>query len=154
MFSFLEQFFSSSIVVAVAKANLLQTPAIAVFARNWSRADPNFAPFRWRTWLAVSEFLCFLTNQNASFVTSFLHSITFFLHRVTKKLRTFLLANHNREIFSCILLCLLKRVLLCKKATTNPHALRQKWEKVVENNQPVNSPLVFHFRKPTTQATK
>ena len=37
----LEQFFSSSIVVSVAKANVL-TPTIAVFARNWFRADPNF----------------------------------------------------------------------------------------------------------------
>ena len=48
VFSFLEQFFSSSTVVSVAKANVLQTPTIAVFARNWSGADPNFAPFRWR----------------------------------------------------------------------------------------------------------
>ena len=46
--SFLEQFFSSPIVVSVAKVNVVQTPAIAVFARNWSRADPNFAPLRWR----------------------------------------------------------------------------------------------------------
>ena len=49
VFSFLEQFFfSSSTVVSVAKTNVLQTPTIAVFARNWSGADPNFAPFRWR----------------------------------------------------------------------------------------------------------
>ena len=44
----LEQFFSSSMILSVGKANVLQTPAIAVFARNWSGADPNFAPFRWR----------------------------------------------------------------------------------------------------------
>ena len=35
-----EQFFSSSIVVSVAKANVLQSQTIAVFARKWSTADP------------------------------------------------------------------------------------------------------------------
>ena len=35
VFSFLEEFFSSSTVVSVAKENVLQTPTIAVFARNW-----------------------------------------------------------------------------------------------------------------------
>ena len=44
----LEQFFSSSMVVSVSKANVLQMQTIVVFARNMSRADPNFAPFRWR----------------------------------------------------------------------------------------------------------
>ena len=44
----LEQFFSYSMVVSVAKANVLQTQTIAVFAPNWSRADPNIAPFKWR----------------------------------------------------------------------------------------------------------
>ena len=97
VFSFLEQFFSSSTVVSVAKANVLQMPTIAVFARNWcavwSGADANFAPFRWRIWLPLSEFLCFLVIQNVTFLTLFtlfctklpffLHSITFFLHRVT-----------------------------------------------------------------------
>ena len=43
----LEQFFSSSMVVSVANANVLQTQTIAVFARNWSRADPNIAPLKW-----------------------------------------------------------------------------------------------------------
>ena len=69
----LEQFFSYSMVVSVAKANVLQTQTIAVFARNWSRADPNIAPFKWRIWLALSEFFCLLTNQNVTFVTLFLH---------------------------------------------------------------------------------
>ena len=76
--SFLEQFFSSSTVVLVAKANVLQTPTIAVFARNWSGADPNFAPFRWRIWLALSEFLCLLANQNVTFVTLFCTQLPFF----------------------------------------------------------------------------
>ena len=78
VFSFLEQFFSSSTVVSVAKANVLQTPTIAVFARNWSGADPNFAPFRWRIWLAPSEFLCLLANQNVTFVTFFCNKLPFF----------------------------------------------------------------------------
>ena len=78
VFSFLERFFSSSTVVSVAKANVLQTPTIAVFARNWSGADPNFAPFRWRIWLALSEFLCLLTNQNVTFVTLFCTKLPFF----------------------------------------------------------------------------
>ena len=65
-------------VVSVAKANVLQTPTIAVFARNWSGADPNFAPFRWRIWLALSEFLCLLTNQNVTFVTLFCTKLPFF----------------------------------------------------------------------------
>ena len=43
----LEQFFSSFRVVSVSKANVLETQTIAVFARKWSRADPNFAPVRW-----------------------------------------------------------------------------------------------------------
>ena len=54
----LEQFFSYSMVVSVAKANVLQTQTIAVFAPNWSRADPNIAPFKWRIWLALSGFFC------------------------------------------------------------------------------------------------
>ena len=78
VFSFLERFFSSSTVVSVAKANVLQTPTIAVFARNWSGADPNFAPFRWRIWLALSEFLCLLANQNVTFVTLFCTQLPFF----------------------------------------------------------------------------
>ena len=63
---------------SVAKANVLQTPTIAVFPRNWSGADPNFAPFRWRIWLALSEFLCFLANQNVTFVTLFCTKLPFF----------------------------------------------------------------------------
>ena len=97
VFSFLEQFFSSSTVVSVAKqmcckvnASFLiwnrpwipydacTTPTIAVFARNWSGADPNFAPFRWRIWLALSEFLCLLANQNVTFVTLFCTKLPFF----------------------------------------------------------------------------
>ena len=35
VFSLLEQFFSFSTVVSVAKANVLQSPTIAGFARNW-----------------------------------------------------------------------------------------------------------------------
>ena len=48
VFSFLEQFFSSSTVVSLAKANVLETPTIAVFPRNWFGGEPNFVPFRWR----------------------------------------------------------------------------------------------------------
>ena len=82
VFSFLEQFFSSSTVVSIAKANVLQMPTIAVFARNWSGwsgADPKFAPFRWRIWLALSEFLCLLDNQTVTFVTLFWTKLPFFL---------------------------------------------------------------------------
>ena len=78
MFSFLEQFLSSSKVVSVAKANALQTPTIAAFARNWSGADPIFAPFRRRIWLVLSEFLCLLANQNVTFVTLFCNKLPFF----------------------------------------------------------------------------
>ena len=70
--------FSSSTVASTAKANVPQMPTIAVFARNWSGADPNFAPFRWRIWLALSEFLCLLTNQNVTFVTLFCTKLPFF----------------------------------------------------------------------------
>ena len=78
VFSFLEQFFSSSIVVSVAKANVLQTPTIAVFARNWSGADTYFAPFRWRIWLALCEFLCLLANESVTFVTLLCSKLQFF----------------------------------------------------------------------------
>ena len=44
-------------------------------------------------WLSVSSFVFFLANQNVTFFYSFLPKKT-----------TFLLANHNRGIFSCILL--------------------------------------------------
>ena len=65
--------FSSSTVVSVAKANVPQMPTIAVFAWNWSGVDPNFAPFTWRIWLALSEFLCLLM-----FVTLFCTKWPFF----------------------------------------------------------------------------
>ena len=72
--SFLEQFFSSSTVVSVAKANVLQTPTIAVFARHWSGVDPNFATFRWRIWLALSELiLLFISQSECHVYYSFLH---------------------------------------------------------------------------------
>ena len=70
--------FSPSTVVSVAKENVLQTLTIAVFARNRSGADPNFAPFRWHIWLALSEFLCLLANQNVTFVTLFCTQLPFF----------------------------------------------------------------------------
>ena len=76
--SFLEQFFSSSTVVSVAKANVLETPTIAVFPRNWFGAEPNFAPFRWCIWLAPRQFLCLLANQNVTFVTLFCTQLPFF----------------------------------------------------------------------------
>ena len=60
------------------RKNVLQSPTLAGFARNWSGADPNFAPFRWRIWLALSEFLCLLTNQNVTFVTLFCTQLPFF----------------------------------------------------------------------------
>ena len=77
VFLFLEQFLSSFTVVSVAKANVLRMPTIAVFARDWSGADPNFAPFRWRIWLALSEFLCLLGNQSVAFVTLFSTKLPF-----------------------------------------------------------------------------
>ena len=49
-----------------------------VFARNWSAADPNFAPFIRPIWLALSEFLCLLANQNVMFVTLFCTKLPFF----------------------------------------------------------------------------
>jgi len=67
-----------STVVSVAEANVLQTPTIAVFAQNWSRADPNFVPFRWSIWLVLSEFLCLLADQNVTFVTLFCTKLPFF----------------------------------------------------------------------------
>ena len=103
-------FFSCSTVVSVAKANVLQTPTIAVFARNWSGADPNFAPFRWRIWLALSEFLCLLANQNVTFVTLFCTQLPFSAPCYPKP--AFLLANHNWEIFSCILLVII--MIFCR----------------------------------------
>ena len=78
VFSFLEQFFSSSTVVSLAKANVLETPTIAVFPRNWFGGEPNFVPFRWRIWLAPSEFLCLLANQDVTFVTLFCTQLPFF----------------------------------------------------------------------------
>ena len=44
----------------------------------WSGVDPNFAPFRWRIWLAFSEFLCLLANQNVTVVTLFCTKLPFF----------------------------------------------------------------------------
>ena len=85
VFSFSKRFFSSSTVVSVAKVNVLQTPTIAVFAQNWSGADPNFAPFRWRIWLTLSEFLCFLANQNVMFVTLSCTKLPFFCTVLPKK---------------------------------------------------------------------
>ena len=70
--------FCSVFVLRAVFQLLLQTPTIAVFARNWSGADPNFAPFRWRIWLALSEFLCLLANQNVTFVTLFCTKLPFF----------------------------------------------------------------------------
>ena len=35
-------------------------------------------PCRWRIWLALSEFLCLLTNQNVTFVTLFCTQLPFF----------------------------------------------------------------------------
>ena len=70
--------FCSVFVLRAVFQLLLQTPTIAVFARNWSGADPNFAPFRWRIWLALSEFLCLLANQNVTFVTLFYTKLPFF----------------------------------------------------------------------------
>ena len=111
VFSFLEQFFSSSTVVSVAKANVLQSPTIAVFARNWCGADPNFAPFRLRIWLALSEFLCLLANQNVTFVTLFCTQLPFFCTVLPKnctplsqsQLRNFFMyiINTDKEIMHC-----------------------------------------------------
>ena len=115
VFSFLERFFSSSTVVLFAKADVLQTPTIAVL--HETGPDPNFAPFRWRIWLALSEFLCLLTNQNVTFVTLFCTKLPFFCTQLPFFLpcylkTAFLLANHNGEIFSCILLNMELRYIL------------------------------------------
>ena len=89
---------------------VLQTPTIAVFARNWSRADPNFAPFRWRIWLALSEFLF---SQSECHVCTLLFYALNYLFSAPCYLKTaFFLANHNREIFSCILLAMKYCVVL------------------------------------------
>ena len=94
--------FSSSTVLSVAKANELQTPTIAVFARNWSRADPNFVPFRWSISLAPSEFLCLLANQNVAFVTLFCTKLPFFC-TVLPKNCTSLSQSQSRNFFMYIL---------------------------------------------------
>ena len=94
--------FSSSTVLSVTKANELQTPTIAVFARNWSRADPNFVPFRWSISLAPSEFLCLLANQNVAFVTLFCTKLPFFC-TVLPKNCTSLSQSQSRNFFMYIL---------------------------------------------------
>ena len=66
----LEQFFSSFRVVSVAKANVLETQTIAVFARNWSRADSNF------DLIGSQRVPLFITQSER-------HVCYFFLHRVT-----------------------------------------------------------------------
>ena len=56
VFSFLEQFFSSSTVVSVAKENVLQTPTIAVFAgREWIQILRHLDGAY--DWLSVSSFV-------------------------------------------------------------------------------------------------
>ena len=99
MFLLLEQFFSSCIVFAVAKENLLKTPAIVSLA--------NFQPIQLakskaRIWLAICEFLCLLINQNVWFVTLFaLNEPSSALNYLKT---AFILTNQNWVIFSCILL--------------------------------------------------
>ena len=94
--------FSSSTVASTAKANVPQMPTIAVFARNWSGADPNFAPFRWRIWLALSEFLCLLTNQNVTFVTLFCTKLPFFCTVLPKNCFS-LSQSQSRNVFIYII---------------------------------------------------
>ena len=43
-----------------------------------SRSMANSAPFRWRIWLALSEFLCLLANQDVTFVILFCTQLPFF----------------------------------------------------------------------------
>ena len=69
---FLEQCFSSSTVVSVAQANVLQTPTIAVFAPNWSWADPNFAPFRWRILIGSQWVPLFISQSECDVCYPFL----------------------------------------------------------------------------------
>ena len=95
--------FSSSTVVSVAKANVPQMPTIAVFARNWSGADPNFAPFRWHIWLALSEFLCLLANQNVTFVTLFCTKLPFFCTVLPKNYIS-LSQSQSRNFFMYIII--------------------------------------------------
>ena len=92
--------FSSSTVVSVAKANVPQMPTIAVFARNWSGADPNFDPFRWPIWLALSELLCLLANQNVFSALNYLFSAPCYLKTA------FLLAmqSQSRNFFLYIII--------------------------------------------------
>ena len=111
VFPFLEQFFSSSTVVSVAKANVLQMPTIAVFARNWSGADPNFAPFRWRIWLALSEFLCLLANQNVTFVTLFCTQLPFFCTVLPKNYIS-LSQSQSRNFFMYIIIIIIIIIII------------------------------------------
>ena len=71
---------------------------IAIFARSWSRADPNFAPLRWRIWMALSEFLCLLTNQNITFVILFCTKIPFFCAMLPKNCISFS-QSQSRKFF-------------------------------------------------------
>ena len=97
--------FSPSIVVSVEKGHTCATNTshyIAIFARL---KLVYLTPFRWRIWLALSEFLCLLTNQNIKFVILFCTNIyiTFSIPAPCYQKTAFLLANHNQEFFSCIL---------------------------------------------------
>ena len=90
---------------------VLQMPTIAVFARNWSGADPNFVPFRWRIWFALSEFLCLLANQNVTLVTLFCTKLPFlctqlpFFCTVLPKNCIPLNQSQSRNFFMYIIIC-------------------------------------------------
>ena len=98
----LEQFFSSSSCFGCKRKCATNANHCGFCSKLVQSGDPNFVPLRWCIWLALSEFLCLLTNQNVTLVTLFCTKLPFFTSCYLKT--AFLLANHNQEIFSCILL--------------------------------------------------
>ena len=76
-------FSSCCIIIALAKENLLETPAIVTLA--YFQRISNVATSRARIWLAICDFLWLLTNPNVLFVTS-LHWINPLLHWIAWKM--------------------------------------------------------------------
>ena len=94
--SFLEQFFSSSTVFRSQKQMCCKRQPLRFFG-----AEPNFAPFRWRIWLAPSEFLCLSANQNVTFVTLFCTQLPFFCTMLSKNCIA-LSQSQSRNFFTYI----------------------------------------------------
>ena len=95
VFSLLELFFSCCIVVAVAKENLLKTPAI-VFQRTQMLQHPRLA----FDWLSVSFFDYWPIRISASYFFALTQPSSAFNYLKT----AFIIANQNWINFSCILL--------------------------------------------------